>query len=85
MQKCRTVLESRLSTLCFVLNESEDPWHPKIDFVNLMKSEPSTVFGGSPKVFNRFRSGQMKYAEPLNMRFSCPFNFNLFPLPDKFF
>ena len=54
-------------------------WHPIIDFEHLMKSEPSTVFGGSPKVFSRYRSGQMKYAEALNMRFSCPFNFNLFP------
>ena len=44
-------------------------WHPIIDFEHLMKSEHSTVFGGSPKVFSRYRSGQMKYAEALNMRF----------------
>ena len=54
-------------------------WHPIMDFEHLMKSEPSTVFGGSPKVFNRYRSGQMRYTEALNMKFSCPFNFNLFP------
>ena len=38
-------------------------WHPIIDFEHLMKSEHSTVFGGSPKVFSRYRSGQMKCVE----------------------
>jgi hypothetical protein len=54
-------------------------WHPIIDFEHLMKSEHSTVFGGSPKGFSRFISGKMNYAEELNMKFSCLFDFHLFP------
>ena len=44
-----------------------------------MKSEPSKVFGDSGRGFMRYKPGQMKYGEALQMKFSCHFNFNHFP------
>ena len=31
----------------------------------------------------RYKSGQMKYRESLHLKFSCPFNFNLFPFDSQ--
>ena len=44
-----------------------------------MKLEPSKIFGGSEKGYMYYRSGQMKYGEAMDMKFSCPFDYNHFP------
>ena len=54
-------------------------WHPIMDFEHLMKSEHSKIFGRKGRGSMRYKSGQMKYGEALHMKFSCHFNFNLFP------
>ena len=60
--------------------ESLQPvWHPIIDFEHLMKSEPSKLFGGSGKGYIGYKSDRMRYYEALNMKFSCLFDFHLFP------
>ena len=54
-------------------------WHPKIDFVNLMKSEPSKVFGDTGRGYMKYKSGQMEYMEALQMKLSCHTDFTYFP------
>ena len=58
-------------------------WYPHIQFLHLIKSEPSKVFGGNGRGHMRYSSGQMLYSEALNMKFSCPFNFNSFPFDSQ--
>ena len=57
----------------------EPVWQPFMDFEHLKKSEPSRIFGNTKRGYMRYKSGQMKYVEALNMQFSCLFIFNLFP------
>ena len=56
---------------------------PVLDFENLMKSEPSKVFGNFRGGYMRYKSGQMKYSESMHMKFSCHFNFHLFPFDSQ--
>ena len=58
-------------------------WYPIMDFEHLIKSEPSEVYGGKEKGYMRYKSGQMKYAEALHLKFSCPFKFHLFPFDSQ--
>ena len=68
-----------------LLVDPEIVWHPKIDFVNLMKSEPSKVFGDTGSGYLKYKSGQMMYVEALQMKFSCHFDFTHFPFESHTF
>ena len=62
-----------------ILVDPEIVWHPMIDFVHLMKSEPSKVFGDIGRGHLKYKSGQMQYMEALQMKFSCHLDFTYFP------
>ena len=58
-------------------------WYPHIEFVHLIKSATSKVFGDNGRGYMRYKSCQMLYNEGLNMKFSCPFNFDSFPFDSQ--
>ena len=62
-----------------LLVDPEIVWRPTIDFVHLMKSEPSKVFGDTGRGYMKYKSGQMMYMEALQMKFSCHLDFTHFP------